>query len=151
MNSWTITNLDLKPHSPEILTSTDEARAIALMIPAGESLDDHQVHESAWVTVIDGEVEITTSGGESVTGSTGLVVAFAPKERHAVHARSDVRLLLLLTPWPGVNHPGSMTLEQKANARHDAAERRTQRLTKRRGTDFLERRISASARDANVL
>ena len=125
MNSWTITNLDLKPHSPEILASTNEARAIALMIPAGESLDDHQVHESAWVTVIDGDVEITTSGGESVTGSTGLVVGFAPNERHAVHAQSDARLLLLLTPWPGVDHPGAMTLEQKANARHDAAERRT--------------------------
>ena len=51
-----------------------------------------------------------------MTGSTGLVVAFAPNERHAVHARSDTRLLLLLTPWPGVDHPGAMTLEQKANA-----------------------------------
>jgi hypothetical protein len=78
LNSWTITNLDLKPHSPEILASTDDARAIALMIPAGESFDDHQVHESAWVTVIDGEVEITTSAGASVIGTTGLVVAFAP-------------------------------------------------------------------------
>lgn len=125
MKSWTIRDLDLMPHSPEILASTDEARAIALMIPSGESLDDHQVHESAWVTVIDGEVEITTSAGERVTGSTGLVVAFAPNERHAVHARSDARLLLLLTPWPGVDHPGAMTLQQKATARHDASERRT--------------------------
>src|ERR1700733_14036314 len=117
LNSWTITNLDLRPHSPEILASTDDARAIALMIPAGESFDDHQVHESAWVTVIDGEVEITTSDGQSVIGSTGLVVAFAPNERHALHARSDARLLLLLTPWPGVDHPGAMTLEQKPTAR----------------------------------
>ncbi len=124
MNSWKITDLNLSPHGPEILASTNEARAIALMIPAGESFDDHQVHESAWVTVIDGEVEITTSAGGSVTGSTGLVVAFAPNERHAVHARSDTRLLLLLTPWPGIGHPGTMTLEQKANARHDAAEHR---------------------------
>jgi quercetin dioxygenase-like cupin family protein len=124
MNSWTITNLDLKPHAPEILASTDDARAIALMIPAGESFDDHQVHESAWLTVIDGEVEVT-SGAKTVTGGTGLVVAFAPNERHAVHARSDARLLLLLTPWPGVDHPGTMTLEQKASARHDAAEHRT--------------------------
>jgi quercetin dioxygenase-like cupin family protein len=114
MNSWTITNLNLSPHAPKILASTNNARAIALVIPAGESFDDHQVHESAWVTVIDGDVEITTSSGESVTGSTGLVVAFAPNERHAVHARSDARLLLLLTPWPGVGHPGAMTLEQKA-------------------------------------
>jgi quercetin dioxygenase-like cupin family protein len=124
MNSWTIPNLDLRPHSPEILASTDDARAIALMIPRGESFDDHQVHERAWVTVLDGEVEIKTSAGESVVGASGLLVEFAPNERHSVHARSDARILLLLTPWPGVNHPGAMTLEQKANAVQNAAEHR---------------------------
>ncbi len=124
MNSWTITDLDLRPHAPEILASTDDARAIALMIPAGESFDDHQVHERAWVIVLDGEVEITTSAGDSVIGGNGLLVEFAPNERHAVHARSNARLLLLLTPWPGVDHPGAMTLEQKADAVHHAAERR---------------------------
>ncbi len=124
MNSWTTPDLNLRPHAPEILASTDDARAIALMIPAGESLDDHQVHERAWVIVLDGEVEITTSAGDSVIGGKGLLVEFAPNERHAVHARSDARLLLLLTPWPGVDHPGAMTLEQKANAVHHAAERR---------------------------
>lgn len=124
MNHWSIPQMDLKPHAPEILASTDEARTIALMIPAGESLDDHQVHEQAWITVLDGEVEISTPGGESITGGCGLVVEFAPNERHRVHARSDVRLLLLLTPWPGVDHPGAMTLEQKANARENAAAHR---------------------------
>ena len=125
MKSWTITTMELAPHAPEILASTDEARAIALMISAGDSFDDHQVHERAWVVVLAGEVEITTSTGDQVTGGSGLLVEFAPNERHAVHARSDSRLLLLLTPWPGVDHPGTMTLDQKANARHDAAERRT--------------------------
>ena len=122
MNNWTITNLELKPHAPEILASTDDARAIVLLIPAGESLNDHQVHERAWLTVIDGDVEITTNGtGQTVIGGCGLLVEFAPSERHAVHARSDARLLLLLTPWPGVGHPGAMTLEQKAEARSRAA------------------------------
>ncbi len=125
MNSWAIKNLNLKPHAPEILASTDDARAIALLIPAGESLEDHQVHERAWVTVLDGEVEITTTTGESVSGGSGLLVEFAPNERHAVHARTDTRLLLLLTPWPGAGHPGAMALEQKATVRHDAAEHRT--------------------------
>jgi hypothetical protein len=36
---------------------------------------------------------------------------------------TDSRLLLLLTPWPGAGHPGAMTLEQKSNARANAAER----------------------------
>jgi quercetin dioxygenase-like cupin family protein len=82
------------------------------------------VHERAWVTVLDGEVEITMTG-ESIIGSSGLLIEFAPNERHAVHARTDTRLLLLLTPWPGPGHPGAMTLEQKATARHDAAEHRS--------------------------
>jgi quercetin dioxygenase-like cupin family protein len=124
MNSWTITNLPLKPHAPEILASTEDARAIALLIPAGESLDDHQVHERAWLTVLDGEVEITTATGENISGGSGLLVEFAPNERHAVHARTDARLLLLLTPWPGPGHPGAIALDQKATARHDAAEHR---------------------------
>jgi len=29
-----------------------------------------QVHERAWVTVLDGEVEITTSEGKSITGGS---------------------------------------------------------------------------------
>jgi quercetin dioxygenase-like cupin family protein len=122
MNSWKISDLELKPHAPEILASTDEARAIVLLVPAGESLDDHEVHERAWLTVLGGEIEITTSSGESITGGCGLFVEFAPSERHAVRARSDARLLLLLSPWPGVGHPGAMTLDQKANARQSAAD-----------------------------
>ncbi len=124
MNSWDIRGLDLRPHSPEILSTTDDARAIVLEIPAGESMQDHQVHERAWVTVIDGEVEITTTSGEQVVGGPGLMVEFAPRERHAVLARSTARLLLLLTPWPGRGHPGTMTLEDKAQATDRAAERR---------------------------
>jgi len=121
MNTWDINALDLQPHSPKILSSTDDARAIVLDIPAGESLQDHQVHERAWVTVLDGEVQITTARGEEVTGGCGLMVEFAPQERHAVHAQSGARLLLLLTPWPGRGHPGPMTLEQKAQAVSRAA------------------------------
>jgi quercetin dioxygenase-like cupin family protein len=124
MNTWTIPSMDLRPHTPEILASAVDARVIALMVPGGESLDDHQVHERAWVIVLDGEVEIKTSAGDSVAGGSGLLVEFAPHERHAVHARSDARILLLLTPWPGDDHPGAMTLEQKANAVQNAAEHR---------------------------
>jgi quercetin dioxygenase-like cupin family protein len=124
MKSWDLRTVSLRPHSPEILLSSDDARAVVLEIPAGESLKDHQVHERAWVTVIDGEVEITTARGEIVSGGSGLTVAFAPGERHAVLAHRTARLLLLLTPWPGDGHPGTMSLEEKATVRQRAAEHR---------------------------
>lgn len=124
MKSWDVKTLGLEPHSPQILSSTDDARAIALAIPGGESMQDHQVHERAWVAILGGEVEITTVQGERITGTTGLVVEFDPEERHAVRALSDARLLLLLTPWPGKGHPGALTLEEKEHVRERAAEHR---------------------------
>jgi quercetin dioxygenase-like cupin family protein len=121
MKTWDITALDLHPHAPQILSTTNDARAIAIAIPAGESMTDHQVHERAWVTVIAGNVEITTPDGEQITGGPGLLIEFDPSEPHAVHAHSDARILLLLTPWPGSGHPGTLSLEEKAHVREDAA------------------------------
>jgi hypothetical protein len=123
MKSWDISDLDLEPRLPEILSSTPEARAIALELPKGEGLPDHEVHERAWLVVLSGEVEIAGATGERVSGGAGLFAEFAATERHEVVARSDARVLLLLTPWPGEGHPGAMTLEQKLSARHDAAKR----------------------------
>jgi quercetin dioxygenase-like cupin family protein len=121
MNSWDLKTLDLKPRLPEILSSSDVARAIALELAAGESLADHQVHERAWLVVLDGEVRVTTNEGEQATGGVGLLVEFAPGERHEVTASTTARLLLLLTPWPGHGHPGAMTIREKLYARRHAA------------------------------
>jgi quercetin dioxygenase-like cupin family protein len=121
MNSWDLKTLDLKPRLPEILSSSDVARAIVLELAAGESLADHQVHERAWLVVLDGEVRVTTTEGEQATGGAGLLVEFAPGERHEVTASSAARLLLLLTPWPGHGHPGAMTIREKLYARRHAA------------------------------
>lgn len=124
MKSWDIRSLDLRPRLPEILSSTPEARAIALDLRAGEGLPDHEVHERAWVAVLDGDVEITSATGERVSGGTGLLVELAATERHDVVARSDSQVLLLLTPWPGAGHPGAMTIREKLYARRHAAGRR---------------------------
>ncbi len=122
MKSWDIHALDVAPHKPHIVSSSQDARAIVLHLPAGERLQDHEVHERAWVVLITGEVEISTAAGERVEGGPGLMVEFDPRERHEVVARSDARFLLLLTPWPGRGHPGTLTLQEKDDVRERADE-----------------------------
>jgi quercetin dioxygenase-like cupin family protein len=124
MNSWQLTDLDLKPRLPEILSSGDAARAIVMELEAGETLADHEVHERMWLVVLDGEIGVSTAGGERTSGGRGLLVELSPAERHEVQASARSRLLLLLTPWPGAGHPGAMTMREKLYARRHAAKRR---------------------------
>jgi quercetin dioxygenase-like cupin family protein len=105
MKSWDLTSIDVEPHQPEVITSSEEARAIVIQLPSGEQLQEHEVHERALVTVVAGDVNVTTPGGESVDAGAGHLFEFDPKERHEVTAKSDARLLLVLTPWPGDGHP----------------------------------------------
>lgn len=120
MNSWDLKALDLKPRLPEILSSTDAARAIVLDLAAGESLSEHEVHERAWVLVVDGEIEASTATRRA-SGGAGLLIEFAPAERREIVATSAARLLMLLAPWPGRGHPGAMTFREKLYARRRAA------------------------------
>jgi quercetin dioxygenase-like cupin family protein len=104
METWDISTHDVRPRHPEVLRTDDESRVIAVNLPAGEALDDHQVHERAFVLVVDGQVELEAAG-ETVSGGAGLLAHFEPKERHEVRATQDARLLLFLAPWPGEGHP----------------------------------------------
>lgn len=122
MQSWDLKALDVEPHQPQILASAEDARTIVLYLPAGEELQEHEVHERARVVIADGRVDVTTPDGKAVAADAGHLFEFDPGERHTIVARSDARLLLLLTPWPGDGHPGAMTLAQKAEA-HQRAQR----------------------------
>ena len=62
MDTWDVASLDVEPHQPAVLRSDDETRVIAINLPAGEQLQEHQVHERAWVVVAAGEVEIEQDG-----------------------------------------------------------------------------------------
>jgi quercetin dioxygenase-like cupin family protein len=105
MENWNLNELPVEPHQPQVLDSESEGRAIVINLPQGEQLQEHQVHERAWLLVVDGQIEINTPDGESAAGGTGLLAIFDPKERHQVLAAEDSRLLLVLSPWPGDGHP----------------------------------------------
>jgi len=104
MENWDIRSLAIEPRRPQVLRSDDETRAIAVRLPSGEELQEHQVHERTYLLVADGEIEISQRGS-SVTGGTGFLAHFEPNERRTVRALSDARLVLVLAPWPGVGHP----------------------------------------------
>ena len=104
MQRWDLRSLDIEPHRPEVLHSEEEGRTIVIQLPAGERLQEHQVHERAWLLVVDGEIEVEQDG-EQVEGGVGMLAVFDPHEPHEVRARSNARLLLLLAPWPGDGHP----------------------------------------------
>ena len=107
MEHWDLRTLDVQPRQPQILHSVrGDARSIAINLPAGEALQDHEVHERAHLVVIDGTVEIEQEGS-TIAAEGGALAIFDPHERHEVRAVSDARLLLILAPWPGEGHPGA--------------------------------------------
>ena len=104
METWDISSLDVQPHQPQVLRTDGEARVIAINLPGGESMQEHQTHERGYLVVVAGEVEIE-KGGETTSGGPGLLAIFDPRERREVRATSDARLVLILGPWPGEGHP----------------------------------------------
>jgi hypothetical protein len=122
MESWDLKTVEVEPHQPRILASADDARTILLHLPGGEELQEHEVHERARVLVVAGDVDVAEADGGSTSAGAGHLFEFAPGERRTIVARSDARLLMVLSPWPGDGHPGAMSLEEKAEAREKAAE-----------------------------
>jgi quercetin dioxygenase-like cupin family protein len=107
MQHWDLRTLEVEPYRPIILhSSRGEARSIAIQLPAGGELREHQVHERAYLIVVEGEIEVRRDG-DTVGGGPGFMAVFDPAERHQVRARVDTRLVLLLAPWPGDGHPGA--------------------------------------------
>ena len=102
---WDLLDVDAPEgtRDPIVLHSGDGARAVLIVLSPGQSLGEHQVKENAWITVLDGEVEVSADG-ETVTGGRGTLVRFEPDERHALRSDGGARVLLLLAPWPGEGH-----------------------------------------------
>ncbi|MFN2612909.1 MAG: hypothetical protein ABR536_06020 [Solirubrobacterales bacterium] len=105
MQSWNINEVEVESSKPVVLDTESEGRAILIQLSAGEKLGEHQVHERAWLLVAAGKIEISDAAGESASGGAGMLTIFDPNERHEIIAKTDSRLLLVLSPWPGRGHP----------------------------------------------
>ncbi|HUQ21726.1 MAG TPA: cupin domain-containing protein [Gaiellaceae bacterium] len=105
MQSWNLVEVDAPDgtRDPLVVHSGNEARAVLIVLNPGQVLGDHQVKENAWVTVLEGQVEIS-AGAESLDAGPGTLVRFDPDERHSLASAQGARVLLLLAPWPGEGH-----------------------------------------------
>jgi quercetin dioxygenase-like cupin family protein len=104
MERWHIPSIEADGRrEPRVLFSCPEARAVVIDLRDGEQLGEHSVHERAVLQVVNGRLDVT-AGDSVVTCESGTLVTFAPGERHAVTARGDARVLLMLSPWPGAGH-----------------------------------------------
>jgi quercetin dioxygenase-like cupin family protein len=99
MDIWDVASLDVEPSRPKVLHSEQEGRAIAINLPAGELMQEHETHEHSYYVVASGEVEVENKG-ETISGGPGFLAHFEPHERRELRATSDARLVLILTPYP---------------------------------------------------
>ena len=60
-----------------------ELGAIVIRLAPGQELGDHQVHERAWLTVIQGSAHVE-AGQSVVEAEPGTLLTFEPRERHSV-------------------------------------------------------------------
>jgi quercetin dioxygenase-like cupin family protein len=105
VQSWNLLALETPggSRSPIVLHSTDEARAVLIRLDPGQELGDHQVHERAYLLVLEGSARVHT-GNETLDVGPGTMVRFDERERRSVSSQDGARLLLLLAPWPGPGH-----------------------------------------------
>jgi quercetin dioxygenase-like cupin family protein len=102
---WNLLDVDAPDgtRDPVVLHSTDEARAVLVVLNPGQQLGEHQVTEHAYLAVVDGTVRVHT-GAESYEAGPGTLFRFDAGERRAVASDNGARILLFLAPWPGEGH-----------------------------------------------
>jgi quercetin dioxygenase-like cupin family protein len=88
---------------PVVVAQDDGARAVLVVLSAGQELGEHQVKENAWVAILDGSVRVT-AGQETSEVGAGSLLRFNPAERHSLATDDGARILMILTPWPGAGH-----------------------------------------------
>jgi quercetin dioxygenase-like cupin family protein len=105
VRAWNLLDVDAPDgtRDPVVLHSTNEARAVLVVLNPGQQLGDHQVTEHAYLAVVEGTVRVQ-AGNETQEAGPGMLFRFDAGERHAVASDEGARILLVLAPWPGEGH-----------------------------------------------
>jgi quercetin dioxygenase-like cupin family protein len=105
MQHWDLLAVDASrgTRDPFVVHQDDSARAVLVVLAPGQELGQHQVKENAWISVVEGTVQVEASD-EQVELRQGGLMRFAPGERHSVSSTDGARILMLLSPGPGEGH-----------------------------------------------
>lgn len=105
MRWWDLTTIEAPAgtRDPVVLATDDAARAVVIALAPGQALGDHEVTERAWITVVEGSVQVSTDSDRQEF-TAGTLMTFEPHERHAIRSEDGARILMLLAPWPGEGH-----------------------------------------------
>jgi quercetin dioxygenase-like cupin family protein len=105
MEHWNLIEIETPngTQDPVVLRQDGNGRAILIGLNPGQALGEHQVKENAWLTVVDGTVQVEADGRRLDAGP-GTLLRFDPDERHAVASAGGARILLLLAEFPGPGH-----------------------------------------------
>jgi quercetin dioxygenase-like cupin family protein len=99
---WELDRLRVAAHHPQILRSDDSAnRVIALLLPQGDVLQEHQVHEHALIFLLRGDLLVSAGANERTLSGPSLI-HLDPGERHKVRAISECQLVLVPTRRPQI-------------------------------------------------
>jgi quercetin dioxygenase-like cupin family protein len=102
---WDLTQIEAPAgtRDPVVLATDDAARAVVIALAPGQQLGNHEVTERAWITVVEGSVQVSTDS-EQRECPAGTLMTFEPHERRAIRSEGGARILMLLAPWPGEGH-----------------------------------------------
>lgn len=93
---WELDRLRVAEHQPQVLLADQPAsRVIALLLPRGESLQEHKGPGHAFVFVTRGLLSVRTGARERMLPSLSLI-HFEPRELHEAHAITECQLMLWL-------------------------------------------------------
>jgi hypothetical protein len=105
MQSWQLDRLDLEANEPQILESgVDGYRVVALLLPKGEVLQDHRVHEHALAFITRGLL-LVGNGVRERRLSSPTLIRFEAEEHSEICAITECQLVLCLFPSPDPEHP----------------------------------------------
>ena len=101
MQYWDLLAVDAPDGTRDavVVHQDDSARAVLVVLNAGQALGQHQVKENAWISVVDGTVQVA-AGETTVELGRGSLLRFEPAERHALSTADGARILILLARGP---------------------------------------------------